>query len=275
MTNIIEAVKKTRKNASDVLATVLKDVEGKSEMAIRDEILTALKKDSEIYPTGWYDPPTGGAAVLFGSAPYERLQFATLRNPESWPSKSVFGDESVGTIYVSPVERKAKMIGDIGLSIYKGENETIRRHLKDSRDLVLAAAEKAKVGMRFSHLHATSMKLFNDNGGKVIGWITTNHDPMKTNLGHTVPGSYEKLPFGPTFETVRETIRSKRVYINEIEEFEIPETCAFTLEARLTDASLELPNVFFHVIVTFSEGEKAVLTNFNEIFTAVGMNYML
>ena len=213
--------------------------------------------------------------VLFDVAPYARLQFESLRSEKSWPIESIFTRESVGLVYMSPVDKRTSMIGDIGLAVYKGEENQIIDHIKTCRDMVIAAAELAEIGMEFRELFHSAISLFKKRGGKVIGWMTTNHDPLKLNLGHTAPGSYQVLQFGDAFEQVRETIRTKRLYINELETFKIPETCAFTVEARLTDESLRLPNAFFHVIVTFSQGKKGILTDFDGIFKAVGMDYML
>jgi hypothetical protein len=103
----------------------------------------------------------------------------------------------------------------------------------------------------------------------------TNDQKLKINLGHTVPGSFRELSLGDSFEEIKESIRSKRIFINEGEEFIIPQDCAFTLETRLTDKDRVLPNVFFHFIITFSGGEKKILANFEDIFIKTGMDYML
>lgn len=273
----IAAVEATRETASDILAQALAPVAGKSEAEVRDEILRMLAANKAFCPSGWYDPPSGGVAALFGAPPdYERLKFQSLRDPDSFPGENRLFDESVGIVYVSPVDRATGMIGDTGLTLYRGKDAAIRDHIRASRDLLLVAAERAEVGMRFRDLYESSMQLFREKGNKMIGWMSTSHDPMQINLGHTVPGSYDDntIPLA-SFDETREAIRMRRVYINAVEEFAIPPTCAFTVEARLTDLDARLPNCFFHVIVTFSEGGKKVLTNFDEVFKAIGMDYML
>ena len=130
--------------------------------------------------------------------------------------------------------------------------------------------------MKFSDLYKEAMNIFSARN-KMIRWITTYHDPLKVNLGHTIPGSFgEETGSGNSFEEIKEFVRSKRIYINETEEFRILSTCAFTVEARLVDTNdPDLPNTLFHIITTFSNGKKEILTNFNDIFRTVGMDYML
>ena len=92
----------------------------------------------------------------------------------------------------------------------------------------------------------------------------------------TIPGSFgNDLNFGNSFEEIRETIKNNRIYINQVENFQIKDTCAFTVEARLADINdRELPNIFFHFIVTFNKGEKKILENFENIFKIANMDYI-
>lgn len=277
MSKETDAVVRTRETAAALLTEALRDIDGVSESEVAEKILKGMGTHSELFPDGWYDPPPRGVAILFGDAEHKRTQFETLREETFWPkSEFKFESESVGMVYLSPVDKETGMFGDIGFSIYRGTSQATKDHLKDCLRIVEMAAEHAEVGMRFSDLYAYAQGIFHDKVHKKIGWMTTAHDPLKINLGHTAPGSYgDSTPLGATFAETKEAIRSRRIYINEEEQFVIPETCAFTVEARLVDAEEKEPNVFFHVIVVFSEGKKRVLTNFNEIFTMLGMDYML
>ncbi|MBM3257041.1 MAG: M24 family metallopeptidase [Candidatus Liptonbacteria bacterium] len=272
----IQTIIESRKLTGDIMAEALKGVEGISEAGMRDRILANISQYPQFYPTGWYDPPAGGIGVLAAEAPYDRLKFETLRKPESAPQESVpMTAESVSILYASTVDKATGMIGDLGCTVYRGTDEKVREHISNTYKMIYDAAALAEVGMSFRELFAAAMQHFASQW-RVIGWMTTNHDPLKTNLGHTVPGSYgEPISFGNSFEEVRETIRSKRVYINELETFKIPESCAFTFEARLMNPEMpELPNVFVHLMVTFSNGEKKILSNFDGIFKAAGMDYI-
>ncbi|MBI2798648.1 hypothetical protein HYX70_05185 [Candidatus Saccharibacteria bacterium] len=74
---------------------------------------------------------------------------------------------------------------------------------------------------------------------------------------------------------VNKLISSKRVFINADEEKVIPATIAFTAEMRVRSANdPSLPNIYFHTIVSFVNGQKAITSNFNPLFRAIGMNYI-
>lgn len=277
MSNLIDAIIGTRKTAEQIVIKSLTDIDNASEVLLRERILALIKTHNELYETGWYAPPPSGISILFDTAPFKRLQFESLRNEESFPSEeSVFKKESVGIIYLSPVDLKTNMIGDIGFTIYNGNNEQIKKHIDRCYHTTLAIAEHAEVGMRFKELYSFAMDLFKKKL-KIIGWMTTTSDPnLGINLGHTVPGSFENnLNFGNSFEDILNTIKNNRIYINNVEDFEIPETCAFTVEARLADIdNPHLPNAFFHFIVVFNKGEKTILNNFENIFKIANMDYI-
>ena len=168
------------------------------------------------------------------------------------------------------------MLGDLGVSLYKGPDTKIREHVRKCYEIVYGVAEHSKVGMKFSELFDFAINFF-EKEMTMVGWMTTTNDPLKgTNLGHTVPGSLIGEDMKKTsFDEIKDFITTKRVYINRSEQFIIPETCAFTVESRLVDKQKTMPNIFFHFIVTFLEGRKEILTNFDEIFRAAGMEYVL
>ena len=276
----IEAITKTKEKASEIVAKILTDPFGKSEEEIKDEILSEIKNHDELFPFGWYDPPPGGVAILFDKKPFTRLQFQNLRDQAYWPKNDlIFDKESVAIIYFSPVDKETKMLGDVGFTAYIGGDPKIKKHLRKCYELLYSVAEYAKVGMKFKDLAVYGKELFKNNG-KTQKWITVLNDPERVrgiNLGHTIPGSFEyDASIGNSFEEIRENIRIERVFVDESENFTIPKTCAFTIEARLTDIKNEhLPNSLFHFIVTFDSGEKRILENYDNIFKELGMEYML
>lgn len=276
MQDLILAVEKTREITANIISSAISEINGKSETEIRDTLLSGLAQNKTLFPEGWYAPPPGGAAVLCDERPFKRLEFDSLRMPEFWPNtKSKFSREVIGIIYLSSIDKKTGMLGDTGFTLYKGDDSSIKKHIKDCYDIIFEATEYAKIGMEFRDLYAHCIDLFR-NKGKKIGWMTTTNDPLKVNLGHTVPGSFESdFKRSDSFDEIKESITSKRIYINSEEKFKILPTCAFTMEARLTDLEAKLPNVFFHFIVTFSDGEKKVLTNFNKIFKEAEMPYII
>ena len=274
----VAIIQATRKKTADIISQVLQSLEGESELSIRDKILSKLFESSELYPQGWYDPPPGGTSILFGERPFDRLKYESIRDQNFWPSESFrLAEETVGLIYVSSNDKTTGLIGDHGLTIYRGEDEKIKEHIRTVFNTIYSVADAAKIGLTFAALYEKTMRIFNENN-KHIKWMTTIHDPLKgVHLGHTVPGSMKNdVVLGHNFEEVKDSVRTKRIYINAQEQFEIPPTCAFTVEARLVDTrDPQMPNIFFHFIVTFSGGKKQILTNFDDIFRTVGMNYML
>ncbi|KKW06441.1 MAG: hypothetical protein UY39_C0036G0001, partial [Candidatus Kaiserbacteria bacterium GW2011_GWC2_49_12] len=103
----IAAVQTARKITSEILAQALAFPETKTESAVRADILKGLSARSQLYPAGWYDPPTQGISVLWGMNPFERLQYNSLRDKQFWPNNSSrFEKETVGHVYASSVDRQ-------------------------------------------------------------------------------------------------------------------------------------------------------------------------
>jgi hypothetical protein len=277
MSDLIDAVIKTRDTTARIFANSLTGLEGNSEIEIAEKVLAEVRTHTEIFPEGWYSPPPQGVAVLLDTAPFNRLRYDSLRKPAYWPNEtSVFGKESVGMIYFSPVDRKTGMLGDIGFTLYRGENQKIKQHIKNSYHAILEIAKYASVGTKLSEICSFAAHLF-EGKFKITRWVTMSSDLNQSmNLGHSVPGSFEDgLIMGVTFDEIKEAIRTKRVHVIDTENFKIPETCAFTIESRLEDLNNpDMPSVYFHFMVCFNKGEKIILENFDEIFSAVGMDYM-
>ena len=246
-------------------------------------LINGLAKNPNVYPEGWYAPPPSGVAALFGRPDdnYERLKFDTLRKEQFWPrpDKLLAKEGGVGIIYASPVDIESGIIGDFGISVCIGCDKKITGHLANCLSVLETVAEQAQIGMEFRELYHFAQKLFTRNGltnARTITWT----DKVGTNIGHTVPWSYEE-PDGleqeiiqdKNFAKLSQIISEKRINLNRFEHFKIADDIAFTVEARLE--SLEdplLPNVFYHMIVTYKNGKKKVLTNFNKVFDAFGMN---
>jgi len=279
MLSLIERIKicqLVREETARITNEILKKNSALSEVDFRNLTIKNLFDQRELHQSGWYDPPPFGVAALFSQAPYTRLQFDTLRSKKFWPQKENFlTKESVGIIYLSPVHRESGIIGDFGATFYYGKDEKIVRHLKKSLSLLEKVTDFIEIGMEFRKIHEFAQQLFQKN--EVNNHRTTVHnDPAGTNLGHTVPWTYEdptteeeKIIEDGDIETLRNLISKKRIYINALEKFKIPSTIAFTFEARLEDSeNSHLPNAFYHLIVCFINGKKTILKNFECIFLA-------
>lgn len=278
MPDNIQSIIHARNLTAEILKKSLVGIDNLSEYEVREKILLEMQKYPELFSGGWYNPPPSGIVVLFGDKPYNRLQYDTLRKKDYWPAKNIFKTtESVGMTYISPVNKKTGMFGDIGFTFYLGQNEKIKTHLRNSYFAILEIAKHAEPGMKFSELCGLAFKIY-QHKFKPTFWLTTNSDTNHAlNLGHTVPGSLEDEPNpGRDFEQIKDYIKTKRIYINDNEPFVIPQTCAITIESRVEDYNdPAMPSAFFHFIVCFEQGKKTILNNFEKIFKAVGMNYIL
>jgi hypothetical protein len=278
---VIEACLTTRSWLSGVTSSVLKIYPEISEEEFATAIMAEIKANSNLFPEGWYAPPPGGVAALFGdSDSFERLKFDTLRREKYWPRKEqTLTQRSAGLVYASPIDKSTGAIGDFGMTIYRGEDKAVHAHLSDCLTALERSSECAEEGMEFRELHDLSQKVFMDSGlhnARTITWT----DAVGTNLGHTVPWSYEEptdderaILNAAEADARIDLISKKRLFINRLETFKIPKNIAFTLEARLENTSDPvLPNSFFHLVIAFKNGVRTVSSNFNEVFATLGMD---
>ena len=276
----ILACKTAREKAAQTAAEVLKSSMNISESELCKKWSENLYKGG-IHASGWYSPPPRGLAALFEheSLP-QRVAYDNLRKQEFWPLGSkVFGQNSIGYIYASPVAKLSGIIGDFGMTVYSGSNKNILSHIKSILETVEQAAEYAQVGMEFREIYNFCQKLMAEKGlnnKRTMAYTET----AGTNIGHTVPWTYE-LPTtdelavinGANFETLKNLISKKRVHLNGQETFKIPSTVAFTLEPRAeSNVNPSLPMASLHLIITFVDGKKEILANFNPIFQVLEMD---
>ncbi|MCL5666577.1 MAG: M24 family metallopeptidase [Patescibacteria group bacterium] len=281
--NRINICKNLRQTAAQVFAGVLKHSQGLSETQFRDHVLKQLSVGNQIYGHGWYEPPPFGVSALF--APEQnpkRLLYDNLRKEEFWPQEqSKFGNNCVGLLYASPVDKRTGIIGDFGLTVYNGDSDKIKQYIKKCLEIVEQAVEYAQVGMEFREVNNFAQKLLKENSLNNNRTTPITGKFPKT-IGHTIPWSYENFTAeeaaavaSQNFEKVKEIIRVKRINLDEGETFKIPPTIAFTTEIRAEDnKDPGLPNVFFHLIVAFKDGKKEIFGGFNQVFEAVGMDFI-
>lgn len=256
-----------------------------SEVNLRDNWWAEMKKSQNIFPNGWYMPPPNGIGVLFGTEDnYQRMNYQSLRPPESWPQNDIILNKEKGIIYVyaSPVDKATGIIGDWGMTIYFGKDPDIIRHLKQCFHLNHQVLEHAQSGMSFAELtkHATNM--FLEQG--LSNQITSTTDSAGVNIGHTIPASYEQwtpeeltIFASKDWQKIFTMISKKRKFLNSQEPLLIKQGMAFTVEQRLTKPSVpKIPMSSFHTIALIhQDGRKELLTNFDDIFRLTDMNYML
>ena len=257
-----------------------------SEVALRDKWLAEMRKNPDIFPDGWYLPPPHGIGVLFGTEEnYQRMDYQSLRPKDLWPRGDISLDRDTGIIYVyaSPVDRKTGMIGDFGMTIYFGQNLDIKDHLKRCLDLNWQVLDRSQVGMTFADLTTFANDLFIKFGlsNEVIS--ITDKSSSGVNIGHTIPASYEDWMTeelavfqSNDWQQILKIISNKRKFLNTVEPLPIKNGMAFTIEQRLTKPNNpSIPMSSFHTIALIhQDGKKELLTNFEQIFRLVGMDYM-
>lgn len=274
-----------RERIAGVVAQTLQQNPRCSEVELHAALNAALSKHPDFYPTGWYEPPPQGAAVLFANADdqFERSKFPTLRTEFYWPKANYSRElETVGMIYVSPVHKATGLICDIGFNFYQGSDKKVQDHLRHSLETIEAIADIPEVGMAFNQLHGLAQSLV-DKQGIHNNWMITMNDPTRgANFGHTLPWTSEEPTLDEQsvidsgdFDKLKQIISRKRLFINPIEQTQIPETIAFSIEARL--GSNEHPETscgYYYMVVAFRAGEKTVVSNLKPIFEALDITYM-
>jgi hypothetical protein len=268
------------------LTQLLQSGEQISEVSLRDKWLEEMRKNTDIFSDGWYNPPPYGISVLFGTDDnFDRVSLSTLRPSESWPRNDVFLNRKNGlvSVYSSPVSKETGMIGDFGLTLYFGSNQQIKKHLKTCLSIDRKIFQYSQVGMKLSEIYDYTQKLFLSKGLK--NNISSPTDPTKTNIGHTIPASYENwsndeielFKTNSNWKMFCDVISKRRKFINSTEELIIKPSMSITIEPRpQVINNSNIPMVWFHTMVFFSPGgSKEYITGFDELFKLVGMDYML
>jgi hypothetical protein len=286
----IDICKSTRLMAintlKSVLQTVLQDDERVSESSFRDRWLDELRKSKEIFQDGWYNPPPYGIAVLFGKDSEGdrcRLNYGSLRPEEKWPSDNVYLDKN-GLIYAyaSPVNRETCIFGDVGVTIYLGKDDKIKKHLRDCLDINKELFEGIEDGMSFSDVAQSLKSLLRDRGmNNEIVCLTS--PSSADDVGHTVPGIADRwspverkaIESGDDVQ-IRELISKKRIFVRVNENHLVKPGVAFTIEPRprvIDDP--QIPMASYHsIFFEHEDGEKELFTGFEDIFKVTGMEYM-
>ncbi|MEK7092304.1 MAG: M24 family metallopeptidase [Patescibacteria group bacterium] len=184
--------------------------------------------------------------------------------------------------FAGPVEKKNNIIGDFGITIYFGKNKKIIDHLTICYQITKEVFSHAEAGMKLSDITKRCTRICGDNN--LINTIESSTDPTGTNIGHTVPSTErgwtseenEIFKNGPWGKVCKQ-ISNRRIFLNESEQAILTKGMGITIEPRPRNKNdATIPMVSFHTIGLFYEnGKKEQLTNFDDIFELVGMDYML
>lgn len=287
--NSHDTIRRTRKVASESLVTVLTSLLASkkpiSEVVLRDSWLEEMRKNDNIFPDGWYTPPPHGIIVLFATDKnVVRLNYKSARPKEQWPRDDVFLDSKKGLLYcyASPVDKESGIIGDFGVTLYFGKKGEIKNLLKTCLKLDREIFDYVKVSLKFSEISLVAEKLMKKDG--MVNEVLSITDKGNMVIGHTIPDSFdswskkEKIASSAKdWNAIKEIISSKRINVKKKEPFVIQKGSAFTIEPRPRVVEKpDLPeSLSYHTIAVFNDnGEKELLTDFDQLFKLVGMDYM-
>jgi hypothetical protein len=278
----IAAIQHARSLAATTLACAIRDYRSQlTEKSLCTEWAQRLAAEDSLLPEGWYQPPPNGVSVLIGTPPdFTRMAYVSLRHEVTWPRQDItLTDDSIMYAYCSPVDRNTKMIGDLGITLYRGSDARIRNHLATCFDITAQVAAYAEVGMQLLELYEFAADLI-DKAALVNETFSTTDQSGGIDIGHTLPWSYnEPTPedraalIGGDPKTVAKTISRARLFLNAEESQRILPTMGFTVEPRM--AGPEYPLASFHVLVTFSDGVKRIHADFTELLDLFDMTSYL
>jgi Xaa-Pro aminopeptidase len=203
------------------------------------------------------------------------MEYASLRQPEVWARDDIsFLDESLVYAYASPTDRSTGLIGDIGVTLYRGSNNSVREHLSTCLEISVKVAQFVQVGMELREAFHFAEKLISE--ARLTNQTSSVTDLGALNVGHTVPFTFDSYPnearrclADETAMGIADLISRQRVFINSSSSLRIQPNMAFTIEPRM--ASELMPLSSFHLIVAFLDGQKSVLSSFQPVFDVFGM----
>ncbi|HEX3732312.1 MAG TPA: M24 family metallopeptidase [Mycobacteriales bacterium] len=281
MPELLARIRAMRRSAAEALASVLHDTRNQdpNEVELRDAWHARLAADPTTCAEGWYMPPPHGIVLALDTSPrFERLQTPTFRPESTWPStQRHLADGSLLSVYCSRVHRATGAIGDIGCSLYRGTDPALRNHLHNIWRATSRIAEEVRLGIAFRQLYGRAMEILREHN--LVNDIYSTHDGSQTNIGHTVPWSYETIRrnerlvlAGGSPQQVADLVSGRRRFISPTETLEITQDMVLTIEPRPRRPGL--PPAWFHLVVGFERGRRIIVTEFEPLFETYDMQYL-
>jgi hypothetical protein len=265
------------------LTSLLKSQKSFSELQLRDNWLANLRKNTTIFPDGWYIPPPHGIGALIGdTSKQSRTNYDNLRR--FTPLDTVYFDEQHPLLYAyaSPVDKKTGIIGDSGGTFYRGTNPDIQQHLKRCFDITINVAKKINAGMTFADVFYITMDFANKYN--FVNEVISVTDPSTVNIGHTIPPGFSEwskkeqaVVKQGNWQDILDIIRNKRIYVNAKEQTKLQPGTMVTIEPRFTvKDNPNIPMASYHTTLHIGKnGKIRLLTEFQSLFTLFGMDYMV
>lgn len=247
---------------------------GVTERAFSRAWQTRLSSRSELSDGGWYDPPPGGVAVLFGTGDEpQRVSFGSLRDPSNYPSDMQI-DWSDGLLYAycSPVDLRSGMAGDFALTLYCGRREDIRAHIANCHSATRDVLRCITSSTRSDELFHVAESIFALRG--LYNSVESVTDADVLDLGHSIP-VVELDSSSRATRTLSASLRQQysraRRFINKHDSWPLASAGQFTIEPQLRSRhSANLPQISFHYVVALHP-QMAILDESDSIMQLTGM----
>jgi hypothetical protein len=279
--SLAKGIIRARSLAASTLIEAL-DEAGSSftEKKLADCWMASIKKEPDLLPFGWYQPPPNGMSVLTAkSEPFKRLNYMSLRDKENWPSPDIlFTEDCVLYPYFSAIDRKTSMIGDFVGTFYNGSRKSTQEWMREVYKTTKSIVNTISFGMKFSDIFSIVEEEMHSLGASNNTFSLSGG--LSSDVGHTVP-FFESKSDTPTLDQNQgdfsalfsEKLANNRDFLRADNHKKINSPCAFTIEPQfLIDGE---PMTSFHMIVIIDDEEKIVVENFSDLFDYFGMTNWL
>jgi hypothetical protein len=245
-----------------------------TEFSFTQEWLARMRDYPSLTANGWYDPPPDGIMVLSGRDDSEEpFRFASLRQPEYWPSRNRVIDWRHGIIYAycSPLDTVRRLPADFGITLYFGSDPEViafyREALRVTREIVEAIHPEMDARMLFERAAVIIRSARMSNNVSSI----THSDPH--DIGHSFPCLAPGQPADRRLDALAiSTIRNSRQYICRDDSWHLSSVAQFTVEPNLVSLdNPALPQFSPHYVVAINQGAVARSTDCDELFATFGL----
>lgn len=225
-----------------------------SEKMFKDEWQKNLKQETSLIADGWYNPPPKGMAVLFGN----RVSFDTLRDEKNWSNDTIINwKEDLLYVYCSPIDKSSGIIGDMSLTLYFGQDEKIKNHIKNCYNAVQEVFSELGKLENSAELFSCSEQIFAKHQLKNCVISKTDYTPL--DLGHTFPKLENLQAKESLTEIEKQEISKARKFINADSNWKFEEGMQFTIEPQLVSIEdSSLPQISQHYLIKKEESKFTI-----------------
>jgi hypothetical protein len=230
--------------------------DGVTEVRFRNEWQQRLRDQPQLSTNGWYDPPPEGIAVFFGHDDADPpFAFTSLRPPSFWPAeRTINWRRGLMYGYCSPVNLPDGMPADFGVTLYFGNDPSVRQHFKRALSTTRQLLRELTPKTSSRTLFRWSESLFREAGMRNNVESVTNSVPV--DLGHSLPLIREpQLKNGRRLtEAGRDVVQRGRLFISESSDWPLSLAKRITIEPNLISVTNpRLPQVSPHYVAVIAD----------------------